>query len=95
MTEATATRTNDSDTEARPSEVAARCDCSVCVHGHDLDPRRDSMVVCGPQQKAHPADYCCTGFRRITSAEIDEKTAARFGKPNSSSRAADCGNTNL
>ena len=29
MTEATATRTNDSDTEARPSEVAAPCDCSA------------------------------------------------------------------
>jgi len=28
-TEATTTRTNDSDTEARPSEVAAPCDCSA------------------------------------------------------------------
>ena len=60
----------------------SECDCSVCVHGHDLDPRKNSMVVCGPQRKAHDAAYCCTGFRRITIVEIDEKADARFGKPN-------------
>jgi len=38
MTEATATRTNDSDTEARPSEVAAPCDCSA---GHTELPAVD------------------------------------------------------
>ena len=56
--------------------------CSMCVHGHDLDPREGSMVVCTPQHKAHDPHYCCTGFRRITLAEIDERTAAMFGTPN-------------
>ena len=82
-------QTNVDNTEARPSEVAARCDCSVCVHGHDLDPRQDSMVVCGPQQQAHDAMYCCTGFRRITIAELNEKADARFGKPNAESETSD------
>ena len=55
--------------------------CSVCVHGHDLDPREGSMVVCVPQHKAYPPGYCCTGFRKITSVEVDERTNAKFGKP--------------
>ena len=67
----------------------ARTDCSVCVHGHDLDPREGSIVVCTPQHKAHDPLYCCTGFRRITLAEIDERTAARFGTPNNSMRVSE------
>ena len=56
--------------------------CSVCVHGHDLEPWAGSPVVCTPQKKAHPHDYCCTGFRLVTAVELDERTAAKFGKPN-------------
>lgn len=53
--------------------------CSVCVHGHNLDYRDDSEVVCGPQHKVHAATYCCSGFRRITTVEVDERKAAKFG----------------
>jgi hypothetical protein len=60
----------------------ARTDCSVCVHGHDLEPLEGSFVVCTPQHKAHDPRYWCTGFRRITLAEIDERTAATCGTPN-------------
>ena len=50
MTEATATRTNDSDTEAHLSEIAAPCDCSVwAVYAPDgriavMDP--DKEMAC-------------------------------------------------
>lgn len=56
--------------------------CSICVHGYDLSVFAESMVVCPPQRKVHFHDYACTGFRKITFAEIDERTSAEFGISN-------------
>ncbi len=75
--------TADAARKARPEG------CSTCVHGHDLDPVEGSLVVCTPQKKAHLPGYCCTGFRRITLAEIDERAEARFGKPVTAQHPAD------
>ena len=36
---------------------------------------------CPPQQKTHNDRHCCTGFRRITFTELDERAKARYGKP--------------
>jgi hypothetical protein len=66
----------------KTATVEQYADCSVCVHGHDLDPRASSMVVCTPQHKAHDPRHCCSGFRHITIIEIDERSNAKFGKPN-------------
>jgi len=57
-----------------------RTDCSVCVHGHDIDHMEDSIVACAAQRKVHDPRYCCTGFRRVTLKELDERTAAQFGR---------------
>jgi hypothetical protein len=62
-----------------PDETLSRC--STCTHGHDLDPTAESWVVCTPQKKAHPPDYCCTGFRRVTIEELHERQEARLGRP--------------
>ena len=55
--------------------------CATCVHGHDLDITADSLVVCTPQHKAHSQAYGCTGYRKVTPEELDERSVARFGKP--------------
>ena len=65
------------------AELAGRAikdTCALCVHGHDLDISVDAMIVCTPQGKAHDRTYSCTGFRRTTLKELDERTNAKFGK---------------
>ena len=59
--------------------------CATCVHGHDLDRKEGSMVVCGPQHKAHDRTYCCSGYRRITINELTERDYAEMGVQRGSS----------
>lgn len=65
----------------RPGMSKGSESCATCVHGHDLSIDQGAAVICAPQRTFHPADYCCSAFRRITQAEIDERTLARFGTP--------------
>lgn len=65
---------------AAPATRAPKATCALCVHGHDLDISVDTMIVCTPQGKAHDRTYSCTGFRRTTLKELDERTDAKFGK---------------
>lgn len=53
--------------------------CATCVHGRDLDIREGSMVVCGPQRKAHDREYRCSGYRRVTANELAERVCAKMG----------------
>lgn len=65
----------------KKATILHRSDCSVCVHGYDLNPSEGSRVVCAPQMDVHDPHYRCTGFRRITINEIHERTSAMFGEP--------------
>lgn len=59
------------------SDVDGSGDCSCCVHGHQID----DLIACGPKHVAHDPDFRCSGFRRVTQVEIDERVAAFNGLP--------------
>ena len=68
------------DAPAIPCRRSESARCETCVHGHDIDIHTNSMVACGPQGKAHDPNHCCTGWRRVTTIELEERRAARFGR---------------
>ncbi len=56
-------------------------DCSVCAFGYDLSPAKGALVFCAAQNAQRQSSFCCTGFRRITTAELEERNKAHFGTP--------------
>ena len=54
-------------------------DCSVCAFGYDLSPVKGALVFCAAQNATRYPAYCCTGFRRITEADMRDRVKANFG----------------
>ena len=53
--------------------------CETCVHGYDVTILYGSDVICVPKKIRNDRNFCCDGFRKITMAEIDERTSAKHG----------------
>lgn len=61
--------------------------CETCVHGFDKSVHQGSPVYCAPQDTMHAWNYGCTGYRKITVDELEERASAKYGAPLAATQA--------